>query len=276
MGKITTLGKKSIFGLGFAFAVIGLCQTKISFIAGLLLLCAGAVWETWSIYLGPGYTDKDFPPTFKVGLLFAGMLIGFSVLAEKFPVWYCLALIGTYCLVDVCANLWGSFWSKTLKKPTRRFAPIWSPNKTWAGVWAGLVGGSFGLPLLIWLMQIHYQPALTGENIFVQAYPFSQYASYALGFTIAWLAIRGDLIFSQTKRQLGIKDFTVNWRGRQICLLRSHGGVLDRVDSWTLATIFVAAWLHLSLYRPLCRDLIIFAPMLVAIDIVIYEKRQLT
>lgn len=274
MGKITTLGKKSLFGLCFALAVIGFCQTKITLLTGMLLLCGGGIWEIWSIYLGPKYIETDFPPTFKISLLFAGLIIGLSVLVDKFPVWYCLALIGTCCLVDACANLWGSFWSQTLKKPTPQFAPVWSPNKTWAGVWAGLVGGSFGLPLLIWLMQIHYRPALTGENVFIQAYPFSHFATYALGFTVAWLAIRGDLIFSKTKRLLSIKDFTVNWHGRQICLLRSHGGILDRVDSWTLTTIFVAAWLQLSLRQPIFRDLIIFAPMLVGIDIVIYEKNN--
>jgi phosphatidate cytidylyltransferase len=79
-------------------------------------------------------------------------------------------------------------------------APKISPNKTWSGTLS-----SFILTIILLL--------LININIY-----FSLILSMSLFF--------GDLFFSFIKRKLYIKDFSN--------LLKSHGGILDRFDSFFL------------------------------------------
>jgi phosphatidate cytidylyltransferase len=58
-----------------------------------------------------------------------------------------------------------------------------------------------------------------------------------LGLTLVVTATLGDLVESQVKRDLGIKDM-----GR---LLPGHGGVLDRFDGFLPSA--VVAWIVLTL-----------------------------
>ena len=93
----------------------------------------------------------------------------------------------------------------------KKFAPRVSPNKTWAGFLAGLVGSALGMMLLClvckwaWSMELPiWYFALTGvlANLFGQL---------------------GDLSTSLIKREAGIKDYSH--------IFLTHGGVLDRFDS---------------------------------------------
>ena len=93
----------------------------------------------------------------------------------------------------------------------KKFAPHVSPNKTWAGFLAGLVGSALGMMLLClvckwaWSMELPiWYFALTGvlANLFGQL---------------------GDLSTSLIKREAGIKDYSH--------IFLTHGGVLDRFDS---------------------------------------------
>ncbi|NBB51856.1 phosphatidate cytidylyltransferase [Rhizobium sp. CRIBSB] len=96
--------------------------------------------------------------------------------------------------------------------------PRFSPNKTWAGFTAGLIGGagaglvltsllSFGLPHPAW--------------------------GALLGLVGALATMAGDLWESALKRRFGVKDAGD--------LIPGHGGLLDRVDGMMFAVVVIAA-----------------------------------
>ncbi|HMF04946.1 MAG TPA: phosphatidate cytidylyltransferase [Acidimicrobiia bacterium] len=89
-----------------------------------------------------------------------------------------------------------------------RMSPRLSPNKTWEGLFGGMVaaivlGGIVGTLLAPWNGSISH--------------------GLALGLIVAIVAPIGDLCESMIKRDLGIKDLGT--------LLPGHGGVLDRFDA---------------------------------------------
>jgi phosphatidate cytidylyltransferase len=90
-----------------------------------------------------------------------------------------------------------------------KLAPRVSPNKTWEGLWAGMLAAAgvgtaggllFGEPLLPWVFMC---------------------------MAVALVSVVGDLVESMFKRKAGLKDSSA--------LLPGHGGVLDRLDSLTAA-----------------------------------------
>ena len=106
---------------------------------------------------------------------------------------------GAYCV--------GSLLSK--KIPYKLFPSI-SPKKSWVGS----IGGTL-LAVAVAAIVSHFEPSLT----------LLQWIGFAL--VVAIFGTWGDLVESQIKRQLGIKD-----SGN---ILPGHGGFLDRFDSSLLA-----------------------------------------
>lgn len=106
---------------------------------------------------------------------------------------------GAYCV--------GSLLSK--KIPYKLFPSI-SPKKSWVGS----IGG-FVLAIAAGAVISHFEPSLT----------LLQWMGF--GLVVAIFGTWGDLVESQIKRQLGIKD-----SGN---ILPGHGGMLDRFDSSLLA-----------------------------------------
>ncbi|MEJ2402060.1 MAG: phosphatidate cytidylyltransferase [Xanthomonadales bacterium] len=99
----------------------------------------------------------------------------------------------------------------------RKLAPVISPNKTWEGVYGGLL-----LALLVaWL----WSGPITGLGI---ALP----ALVAMTVATALSSIGGDLFISLHKRTVGVAD-----AGK---LFPGHGGVLDRYDSLLAGAPFFA------------------------------------
>jgi phosphatidate cytidylyltransferase len=89
-----------------------------------------------------------------------------------------------------------------------RMSPRLSPNKTWEGLFGGMVaaivlGGIVGTVLAPWNGSLSH--------------------GIALGLVVAIVAPIGDLCESMIKRDLGVKDLGT--------LLPGHGGVLDRFDA---------------------------------------------
>lgn len=98
--------------------------------------------------------------------------------------------------------------------------PAISPNKSWEGLAGSLFFGVTATALSAILLA--HKPVWVGV---------------LLGFTLVATATLGDLVESQVKRELGIKDM-----GR---ILPGHGGLMDRLDGTLPAA--VATWIVLTL-----------------------------
>ena len=123
---------------------------------------------------------------------------------------FCVAFIG-----DSLSMYGGMLFGK------RKMAPEVSPHKTWAGAYAGLLGGALGL--VLWGVVAH---AWLGYE--------ANYLSLAMaGLAANAIGQLGDLSMSLIKREAGVKDYSH--------IFLTHGGMLDRFDS----TLFIAPWLYL-------------------------------
>lgn len=112
---------------------------------------------------------------------------------------------------DVLAYLAGSL----IGGPKLR--PKFSPNKTWAGFTAGLIGGSAAGLVLTSVLDFGIHPAWGA----------------ALGLAGALATMAGDLWESALKRRFGVKDAG--------SIIPGHGGLLDRVDGMMFAVVVIAA-----------------------------------
>lgn len=99
--------------------------------------------------------------------------------------------------------------------------PAISPKKSWEGLTGSLV-----FSIAVSVLSVHY---LAGRPLWV---------GVPLGIMLVITGTLGDLVESQVKRDLGIKDMGT--------LLPGHGGLMDRIDS--ILPSAVAAWLVLALF----------------------------
>lgn len=89
----------------------------------------------------------------------------------------------------------------------RKLYPAVSPNKTWAGLYGALAGGTLaGAVASIW-----YLPSLPLVH------------GLLLGLLGGGIGQLGDLVESLLKRSVGAKDSG--------CIIPGHGGILDRIDA---------------------------------------------
>ena len=101
-----------------------------------------------------------------------------------------------------------------------RMVPAISPKKSWEGLAGSLVCGIAGAVLAVTFLM--HKPWWVGVP---------------LGIMLVITATLGDLVESQFKRDLGIKDMGT--------LLPGHGGLMDRIDGALPSA--VATWIVLSL-----------------------------
>ncbi|MDQ8754834.1 phosphatidate cytidylyltransferase [Sphingosinicella sp. LHD-64] len=133
--------------------------------------------------------------------------------------WY--GLVFWAMIVTWATDIGAYFAGRAIGGP--KLAPRISPNKTWAGLFGGIVAAA----VAGWLV--------AGLEIFALGAPFLW-----LGAPMAVLAQAGDLYESWEKRRAGVKDSGT--------LLPGHGGVLDRVDGLlpvavvTLAVLMAGLW----------------------------------
>jgi len=115
-----------------------------------------------------------------------------------------VTVIGAVAVADTAAYFVGSRFGR------HPIAPSVSPNKTWEGFVAGLLGA-----------------ALLGAVVLPVGGQHTWSVGALVGAVVGTAAFLGDLVESMVKRDLGVKDL-----GH---LLPGHGGVLDRVDGLLLA-----------------------------------------
>jgi len=99
-----------------------------------------------------------------------------------------------------------------------KLAPAISPNKTWAGLFGGMMAAA-----IISTVFASYLGNALPEAI-------------VLGGVLAIVAQMGDLLESWLKRQSGYKDSS--------SLIPGHGGVLDRMDGFLAATPTFAFYIY--------------------------------
>jgi phosphatidate cytidylyltransferase len=103
-----------------------------------------------------------------------------------------------------------------------KLAPKLSPNKTWEGSVASIVGSMLVAGLLLVLAAL-----LESHGFTVLVYPGSIPYWLGLAALLNVAAQLGDLLESALKRGAGVKDSGT--------LLPGHGGILDRIDALLLA-----------------------------------------
>jgi phosphatidate cytidylyltransferase len=123
-------------------------------------------------------------------------------------------VIATVVFADIGGYVAGVLFGKHL------MVPAISPKKSWEGLCGSLV---FGLTASVLAV------------VFLLDKPW--WVGIPLGLLLVVTGVLGDLVESQVKRDLGIKDM-----GK---LLPGHGGVMDRIDAMLPAA--VAGWIVLTL-----------------------------
>lgn len=130
-------------------------------------------------------------------LIITGEIISSKVLNVK----QLIFILGVVIISDVFQEFGGKYFGKN------KIGWI-SPNKTYEGY----IGGYIGILILY----------------FIKSYFKYEYNFIDLNL-IYILGISGDLFFSYIKRKIGVKDFSE--------ILSSHGGILDRLDSFFIAML---------------------------------------
>jgi phosphatidate cytidylyltransferase len=145
------------------------------------------------------------------GILYVGWILSYLVGLRNLVDgrgWVLLSMGSTFGS-DICAYLFGRAMGR------HKLAPYISPNKTWEGAVAGVVGS---VVVAVVVASIYKLPIGTVEAVF-------------LGIVISIAGQLGDLIKSLFKRNMTVKDSSN--------LIPGHGGFLDRMDSQSLAGVAV-------------------------------------
>lgn len=197
------------------FGITWACSHELGWASSLVLplVCAYALWIM--VVLVMQLFNKMANPIHSWGHL----LISQSMIALPFAIMNPMLAVNKYLILCLFITIWvndslaycvGSLTAK-LPNGNHKMFPRISPAKSWEGLFGGFVFAAlagFVFSQLGWIAGV-------GQAIIV-----------ALAIAIA--GTFGDLMESQFKRTIGVKD-----SGR---FLPGHGGVLDRFDSILLAT----------------------------------------
>ncbi|MFD4366547.1 phosphatidate cytidylyltransferase [Rhodococcus sp. NPDC058521] len=204
-------GGQAILWLGWPFGIQGV----LAAFAGTVLVCM--VWRLFDH--GLSATPRNFLPDTAITTFVAAwvpLLASFAVLMvlqEDGAGRVLCLMIGVACS-DIGGYAAGVLFGK------HPMVPRISPKKSWEGFGGSLLFCVIGSVATVTL--------ILDENPLI---------GLALGVVLVVVATLGDLIESQIKRELGIKDMGT--------LLPGHGGIMDRLDS-LLPSAFVT-WLILTL-----------------------------
>lgn len=146
------------------------------------------------------------------GIFYVGLLLSYLVdlRLDAGRNWVFLAILATFGS-DTMAYFVGRAFGR------HKMAPHISPNKTWEGAAAGVVG-AICVSLLFtisWELQL----------------PINYWQAILLGVLISIFGQLGDLLESALKRYAGVKESG--------SLMPGHGGLLDRMDSIVFAGVVV-------------------------------------
>lgn len=151
------------------------------------------------------------------------------------------ALLWTYYVIGFIGTLWfflmvwsvdvgGYIVGSNLKGP--KLAPKISPNKTWSGLFGGVLLSSTVSILFFTILN-----SISGKPQDWEAQRFFAIVAAC----IAVIEQCGDLIESAIKRHCGVKDSS--------SIIPGHGGVFDRVDGLIFAAPFVYFFFNYAMWR---------------------------
>tara|TARA_R110000772_G_scaffold41328_17_gene95954 strand:- start:290 stop:1105 length:816 start_codon:yes stop_codon:yes gene_type:complete len=115
-----------------------------------------------------------------------------------------LSLIALVAAADSGAYFFGKYLGR------RKLAVLVSPNKTWEGVFGGLL--ACAMVTVIFSLGYGFVYSQAADLIML----------FLLPFVISFFSVVGDLFESMVKRVRGVKDSG--------SILPGHGGILDRID----------------------------------------------
>ena len=110
-----------------------------------------------------------------------------------------------------------------------------SPNKTVEGALGGFILGIIATNLLMFILMNTNFPAIQFLD-FNSIHEYNVFPNLLIQFVTSFLIVVsglfGDILESFIKRKYKVKDSGT--------IVYGHGGILDRLDSWIIASIFVA------------------------------------
>jgi phosphatidate cytidylyltransferase len=207
--------------------------TAIWTVLGGVLIGSGVqVWSKWPVVVRL---------LLGVLMLWAGWLA--VVQSRLLGVNYLLSVLALVAAADIAAYFAGrAFGGKWV---ARRLAPSISPNKSWEGVFGGMLGVIALAALWVafdrWVAPPEWSSSLYTRLLEAGSWPVLMGSAMALSA----LSVVGDLVESLVKRAAGFKDSSQ--------LLPGHGGVLDRIDAQLPTLPFALALASTAAYAGVVR-----------------------
>jgi phosphatidate cytidylyltransferase len=205
------IGGLAMIWLTWPFGPAGL----VGAYGGTIVVCM--VWRLVGAGLGeqPVNYLRDISATVLIAT-WVPLFAGFSALLifQDHGGFRTFTVIVTVVFADIGGYVAGVLFGKHL------MAPAISPKKSWEGLGGSLVFGITAAVLSVTFLLD--KPAWVGVP---------------LGLMLVITGVLGDLVESQVKRDLGIKDMGT--------LLPGHGGIMDRIDAMLPSA--VAGWIVLTL-----------------------------
>ncbi len=152
-----------------------------------------------------------------LGFIYTGLLPSFLILLRELGFVYAIVPIVSTAFCDIGAYYGGKLFGRTILKPEI------SPKKTFEGALSGFI-----LSMLVSIILVFIAKESFNNNLFHGA---------MIGLFCGVFSQFGDLFESLLKRDAGLKD-----SGK---ILFSHGGLLDRIDSYIFvvwAVYFYVSW----------------------------------
>jgi phosphatidate cytidylyltransferase len=168
---------------------------------------AVVLWE-WARMVG----GAARPGWVALGLLYAALLVIAPVILRGDPN-YGIAVIFSLFAIVWTTDIAGYFAGRGIGGP--KLAPSISPNKTWSGAIAGLIGTA-----IVAALGARYLP----DTRFVPL--------LAVALVLSIVSQAGDLGESILKRRFNVKDASE--------IIPGHGGVMDRLDGFWAAALCAA------------------------------------
>lgn len=192
---MSELATRTVTGLLLvALTIFATVQGGMLFAIFVALVATGVYWEwMWIV--------RDWNFLWKVGGFFFALIPAIALLWVRDRSFSGLELVVWIYIVTWATDIGAYAAGKNIGGP--KLAPKISPNKTWAGLFGGMVAAGFLGAL--WADFSELKP---------------QY--FWIGAPFAAAAQAGDLFESWMKRRAGVKDSG--------SLLPGHGGLFDRVD----------------------------------------------